>query len=98
MFKNPGVSWKKTPGFRGLKISQKPRVSGIGGNRGNNPSKQNLIERLESFVYFSKCGDEGSRLCNSDPLLSGEGSSWEDPLYRQMEIKDLKILLNDLWK
>ena len=60
--------------------------------------KQNLIARLESFANVSKCGDEGSRFCNSDPLLSGEGSSWEDPLYRQMEIKDLKILLNNLWK
>ena len=60
--------------------------------------KQNLIARLESFVYFPKCGDEGSTLCISDPLLSGEGSSWEDPLYRKVEIKDLKILLNKLWK
>ena len=54
LFKKPGVSWKKNPGFRGLKISQKPRVSGIGGNRGNNPSKLPFYFNNHLFVCIKQ--------------------------------------------
>ena len=48
---------EKKPGFRGLKISQKPRVSGIGENRGNNPS---LEEKRDGKALFSAYKASGS--------------------------------------